>query len=108
MTAVAEKPKPRVTPPKVSTQKMLINGKWHDSGSGKTFPTLNPATGETICQVAEGDRADIDLAVRAARQAFESGPWPRMSAADRGRLLNKLADLIEQHQGELAALESLD
>ena len=85
MTVVAEKPKPRVTPPKVSTQKMLIGGQWVESKSGKTFPTVNPATGETICQVAEGDKADVDLAVKAARKAFEQGPWPKMSAAERGR-----------------------
>src|SRR5436189_3942470 len=108
MTAVAEKPKPRVTPPKVSTQKMLINGKWVDSQSGKTFPTVNPATGETICQVAEGDKADIELAVKAARNAFESGPWPKMSASERGRLLHKLADAVEKNIDELAALEALD
>src|SRR3954471_22313616 len=97
-----------VKPPKVKDQPMLIGGKWVDSESGKTFPTVNPATGEVICQVAEGDRADVDLAVKAARKAFESGPWPKMSAAERGRLLYKLADLLEQNQEELAALESLD
>src|SRR4051812_2815359 len=94
--------------PKVKDQPMFIGGKWVDSVSGKTFSTLNPSTGETICQVAEGDRADIDLAVAAARKAFEDGPWSRMSAAERGRLLFKLADLIESHKEELAALESLD
>jgi aldehyde dehydrogenase (NAD+) len=98
----------KVQPPKVKDQPMLIGGKWVDSASGKTFATQNPATGETICQVAEGDKADIDLAVAAARKAFESGPWSRTNASDRGRLLNKLADLIEQHKDELAALESLD
>jgi aldehyde dehydrogenase (NAD+) len=95
-------------PPKVKDQPLLIGGKWLDSVSGKTFPTLNPATGEVICQVAEGDKADVDLAVKAARKAFEEGPWPKMNASERGRLLNKLADLIEQNQEELAALESLD
>jgi aldehyde dehydrogenase (NAD+) len=89
-------------------QPMFIGGKWVPSASGKTFPTLNPATGEVICQVAEGDRADIDLAVKAARKAFEEGAWPRLNASDRGRLLNKLADLIEEHREELATLESLD
>jgi aldehyde dehydrogenase (NAD+) len=98
----------KVQPPKVKDQPMLIGGKWVDSASGKTFATQNPATGETICQVAEGDKADIDLAVAAARKAFESGPWSRTNASDRGRLLNKLADLIEQHKDELATLESLD
>jgi aldehyde dehydrogenase (NAD+) len=94
--------------PTVQNQLLLIDGKWQPSVSGKTFATLNPATGETICQVAEGDKADIDLAVGAARRAFESGPWSRMNAADRGRLLNKLADAIEANIDELAALESLD
>jgi aldehyde dehydrogenase (NAD+) len=96
------------TPPKVKDQPLLIGGKWQDSVSGKTFPTINPATGETICQVAEGDKADVDLAVKAARKAFESGPWSTMNASERGRLLNKLADLIEENKDELAALESLD
>src|SRR5439155_19491070 len=106
-TAIAEKAR-KVKPPKVKDQPMFIGGKWVDSQSGKTFATVNPATGQTICQVAEGDKADIDLAVKAARKAFESGPWPKMSASERGRLLFKLADQIEKHQDELAALESLD
>src|SRR5262245_36822777 len=97
-----------VKPPNVKDQPLLIGGKWLDSVSGKTFPTINPATGEVICQVAEGDKADIDLAVKAARKAFEGGPWSRTNASDRGRLLHKLADLIEKHKEELAALESLD
>jgi aldehyde dehydrogenase (NAD+) len=99
---------PRVAIPKVKDQPLFIGGKWLDSVSGKTFATTNPATGETICQVAEGDKADVDLAVKAARKAFEDGPWPKMNASERGRLLNKLADLIEQHRDELAALETLD
>jgi aldehyde dehydrogenase (NAD+) len=95
--------------PKIKSQyPLLINGKWLDSASGKTFPTINPATGEVICQVAEGDKADIDMAVKAARKAFEDGPWVKMNASERGRLLNKLADKIEQNKEELAALESLD
>lgn len=97
-----------VKPPKVKDQPLFIGGKWQDSVSGKTFETLNPATGDAICQVAEGDKADIDLAVKAARKAFEEGPWSKMNASDRGRLINKLADLIEKHQEELAGLESLD
>ncbi len=88
--------------------KMLIDGKWRDSQSGKTFDTINPATEEVITQVAEGDAADIDLAVKAARKAFDSGPWRTMDARDRGRLLNKLADVIESHTDELAELETLD
>src|SRR5437660_688734 len=97
-----------VKPPKVKDQPLLIGGKWVDSVSGKTFPTINPATGEVICQVAEGDKADVDRAVKSARKAFEDGPWPKMPASERGRLLNKLADLIEKNIEELAQLESLD
>lgn len=107
-TATTKKPA-SVKPPKVKQQQpMLIGGKWVDSASGKTFATANPATGETICQVAEGDKADVDLAVKAARKAFEEGPWSKTNASERGRLLNKLADLLEQNIDELAALETLD
>src|SRR5581483_9417120 len=88
--------------PAVKDQRMLIGGKWVESVSGKKFPTINPATGETICQVAEADKADVDLAVKAARKAFEQGPWAKMNASDRGRLMYKLADLIEIHSEELA------
>jgi aldehyde dehydrogenase (NAD+) len=79
-----------------------------DAASGKTFPTIDPSTGDEICRVAEADAEDVDRAVRAARQAFEKGPWRRMAASERGRLLNKLADLIEKNAEELAKLESLD
>src|SRR5271168_4320953 len=96
-TATAHKPHRSIKAPKVKDQPLLIGGKWQDSVSGKTFETINPATGEVICQVAEGDKADIDLAVKAARKAFEEGPWSKMNASERGRLLNKLADLIEKH-----------
>src|SRR5215468_10787366 len=89
-------------------RKMLINGKWVESASGKTFPTYDPSTGEVLAKVAEGDREDIDRAVKAARAAFESGPWSRLSSSERGRLVWKLADLIEQHLQEFAELESLD
>src|ERR1700710_819671 len=106
-TATAPKVK-TIKAPKVKDQPLFIGGKWQDSVSGKTFETLNPATGEVICQVAEGDKADVDLAVKAARKAFEDGPWSKMSAAERGRLLYKLADLVEANREELAALESLD
>ena len=107
--ATATKPRSQtVKAPKVKDQPLFIGGKWQDSVSGKTFATTNPATGETICQVAEGDKADIDLAVKAARKAFDEGPWSKMSAAERGRLLYKLADIMEKNIEELAALESLD
>jgi phenylacetaldehyde dehydrogenase len=89
-------------------QKLLINGKWVDSASGKTFPSYNPATGKVLANVAEGDREDIDRAVKAARAAFESGPWSRTSTAGRAKMIWKLADLIEQHLEEFAQLESLD
>jgi phenylacetaldehyde dehydrogenase len=89
-------------------RKMLINGNWVNSISGKTFPTYNPATGEILAQVAEGDREDIEQAVKAARKAFDQGPWRRLTASERGRLIWKLADLLEQHTEEFAYLESLD
>ena len=89
-------------------KRLLIYGEWTDSASGKTFETFNPATGEPLACVAEGDRADIDRAVKAARKAFESGPWPKLSPSERGRLLWKLGDLLEEHLEEFAELESLD
>jgi len=97
-----------IAPPKVADRKMLIGGQWVDSASGKTFETINPATGDTICRVAEGDQKDVDLAVQSARRALESKAWTRTSAAQRGHLLYKLADLIERNAQELAALETLD
>jgi phenylacetaldehyde dehydrogenase len=89
-------------------RKMLINGQWVNAASGKTFPTYNPATGEVLAQVAEGDREDVEQAVRAARKAFDHGPWRKMTASERGRLVWKLGDLIEQHAEEFAYIESLD
>src|SRR5581483_4676394 len=88
--------------------KMLIGGQWVPSASGKTFATINPATGTVLARVAEGDAEDINRAVAAARKAFESGPWPKLTPSQRGRLLWRLADLIEQHADELAQLETLD
>src|SRR5579864_113485 len=93
---------------KISATKLLINGQWVNSTSGKTFPTINPATGEVITQVAEADAPDVDKAVSAARAAFEKGAWRKMSASQRGNLMYKLADLIEKHTDELAQLEALD
>ena len=89
-------------------KKMLIAGKWVTAQSGKTFPVFNPATGEAMAEVAEGDQADIDLAVRAARQAFDHGPWRKMTPSDRGKLIWRLADLLESNREEFAQLESLD
>ncbi len=88
--------------------KLLINNRWVSSESGKTFATVNPSTGEEICQVAEADAADVDKAVQAARKAFDQGPWKKMRASERGRLLHRLADLIEQNADQLARLETLD
>ncbi len=89
-------------------RKMLIGGKWIEASSGKTFPTYNPATGEVLAQVAEGTSTDVDRAVVAARNAFESGPWRKLTTSERGRLIWKLADLLESHLEEFAQLESLD
>src|ERR1043165_8017993 len=86
---------------------LFIDGQWVDAESGKTFETPNPATGATLAEVAEGDRADIDKAVAAARRAFE-GKWSKMSARERGRLLYKLAQLVEARSKELAELETAD
>ncbi len=93
---------------KINPGKLFINGKWVDSVSGKTFDTLNPATEEVLTCVAEGDSADIDLAVTAARKAFEEGPWRNIDARDRGRVLLEIANLIEKNEDELALLETLD
>src|SRR5580700_324805 len=90
------------------TRKMLINGKWVEAASGKTFDTYNPATGEVLARVAEGDREDIDRAVKAARAAFETGRWPQLTPSERGRAIWKLADLLEENLEEFAELESLD
>ncbi len=87
---------------------LLIDGKWQEASSGKRFETINPATGEVITSVAEADKADIDLAVKAARKAFEEGPWSKMTATDRGKVISKLADLIMEHRDELASLETMD
>jgi aldehyde dehydrogenase (NAD+) len=95
-------------PVKIRQTRMLIDGKWTDSISGRTFETINPATGDVIANVAEGDAADVDKAVKAARKAFDKGPWRKMNARERGRLLYRLAELVEQNKEELARLETLD
>ena len=88
--------------------KLLINGKWVEAASGKVFPVYNPATGEIIAQAAEGDEEDIDRAVRAARNAFDRGPWRTMTPSERGRSIWRVAELLEQHSEEFAQLEALD
>ena len=89
-------------------KKLLIDGQWVKSESGKTFETINPATGEVLSKVAEGGKADVDKAVIAARKAFEEGPWRKMAAAERARLLYRLADELEKRADEFAQLETLD
>lgn len=104
--AVEEQP---ITPPvKPEYTKLLIGGKFVDAASGRTFPTLDPRTGEVIAHVAEGDIEDVNRAVAAAREAFDEGPWPRMTAYERSRIMLRFADLIEEHNDEIAALETWD
>ncbi len=105
MSKTLASPHPSV---KVRHTECFINNEWVPAASGKTFATVNPATEEEIAQVAEGDAADIDRAAKAARAAFDSGEWPKMDARDRGRLIYRLADAIENEIDELAALETLD
>ncbi|XP_059843953.1 aldehyde dehydrogenase, mitochondrial-like isoform X2 [Hypanus sabinus] len=107
-SAAAAIPAP-TTHPDIHFNKIFINNEWHDAVSKKTFPTINPSTGEIICQVAEGDKADVDKAVKAAKDAFKFGsPWRLMDASHRGLLLHRLADLIERDKVYLASLETLD
>ncbi|GLJ48730.1 hypothetical protein SUGI_1027600 [Cryptomeria japonica] len=98
-------PSPSVT---VKYTKLFINGEFVDSVSGRTFETFDPRTGDSITSVAEATKEDVDVAVKAARNAFDHGPWPRISGYERGRIMNKYADLVEQHLEELAVLETLD
>ncbi len=91
-----------------SPKKLLIGGKWMPARSGKTFETVNPANEEVLALVAEGDKVDVDEAVKAARKAFEDGRWARMGPHERTRHLLKIADLIDRHADELAQLETLD
>ncbi len=89
-------------------RQLFIDGKWVDAASGQTFVTPNPATGDALATVAEGGAEDIDRAVRAARRAFDDGPWASMTPYDRGRLIWTIGDLILEHGEELAQLETLD
>jgi aldehyde dehydrogenase (NAD+) len=106
MTQVAAPKRPAA--PAIRETRLFINNDWVDPVEGKTFDTLNPATGEVIARVAAATAPDVDRAVKAARRALESGPWATMDAVERGRLLFKLADLVEKNAEELAALESLN
>jgi aldehyde dehydrogenase (NAD+) len=87
---------------------LLIGGEWGPASKGKTFATLNPATEETIAEVAEAGAADIDAAVAAARRALRQGSWPAMTGAERGRILNRLAAILRERTDELVQLESID
>ncbi|VDO98486.1 unnamed protein product [Heligmosomoides polygyrus] len=108
LRAASSTPQPvRDVEPKFT--KLFINNEWVDAASGKTFETFNPSDGKLITAVAEGDKADVDKAVKAASDAFRLGsPWRRMDAAQRGELMNKLADLMERDRVLLASLETLD
>ncbi|HET6266864.1 MAG TPA: aldehyde dehydrogenase family protein [Acidobacteriota bacterium] len=88
--------------------KLFINGNWNDSASGKTFSTINPATESEITKLALAEAPDVDAAVRAAHTAFESGPWSKLSATDRGKFLTKIGDAIMAHADEMAYLETID
>lgn len=90
------------------THRMLVDGKFVPAVSGKTLPVYNPSTGEVMAHVPEAEAEDVDRAVKAARRAFDDGPWPKMSPSQRGRLMLKLADLMEQHLEEFAEIESMD
>lgn len=92
----------------INYTQLLIDGKFVDSASGKTFPTVDPRTEEVIAHVAEGDAEDVNRAVKAARTAFDKGPWPKMTAYERSKILLRFADLVDKHNDELATLESLD
>ncbi|XP_021910716.1 aldehyde dehydrogenase family 2 member B7, mitochondrial-like, partial [Carica papaya] len=88
--------------------KLFINGEFVDAASGKTFSTLDPRTEKVIADVAEGDTADINKAVAAARRAFDQGPWPKMTAYKRSRILNRCADMLEKYNDEISAIEAWD
>nr|AXB54949.1 coniferyl-aldehyde dehydrogenase 1 [Manihot esculenta] len=94
--------------PTIKFTKLFINGEFVDSVSGKTFETIDPRNGEVIARIAEGDKGDIDVAVKAARHAFDHGPWPRLPGVARARIMHKFADLIEENVEELAALDTVD
>src|ERR1700722_9715338 len=90
-----------------SPRQLFINGQWIDAASGKTFETPNPATGDTLAKIAEGDAEDIDRAVRAARKAFDAGPWGRITPSERGRIIWRIGDLILEHAEEHASASEL-
>ena len=109
MTATVERPvEPQVKEFTARRWQLLIDGEWVKAKSEQTFQTHNPATGELLAECAQADEVDIDRAVRAARRAFETGPWSGMTATERGRLIWKLGDLVLENLEEFAELETLD
>jgi phenylacetaldehyde dehydrogenase len=108
-TLVGDSPETRAAEDWIRRPKqLLVGGRWCDAADGATLPVYDPARGEVMTHVAAGSAADVDAAVRAARTAFEDGPWATMTASDRGRALWRLGDLIEEHADEFALLETLD
>src|SRR4029453_3753871 len=99
---------PKVAEFVTGSRRMLIDGAWVEAASGKTFPVYDPATEEVVAHVAEGDAPDVERAVLAARRAFDTGPWWKVTPSERGRMLWRLADLLEAHLEEFAQLEALD
>ena len=89
-------------------QRMPIGGEWVEAASGRTFDSEDPGVGRVLTTVPEGEAVDVDRAVVAARRAFEEGPWPAMTAAERSRVVWRIGDLISEHAEELAQLETLD
>ncbi|MDM8099822.1 MULTISPECIES: aldehyde dehydrogenase family protein [Oceanobacillus] len=106
MSLVTLKPKVKAFLEEVNG--FYINGQYVTAQNGQTFDVLNPATEEVIAKVSQADESDLDLAVQAARKAFDEGQWTKMEAAERSRIIYKFADLLEEHKEELAQLESLD
>jgi len=92
----------------VKPGKILINNEWTESASGKRFDVINPATEQKLTDCAEGDQEDINRAVVAARRAFDNGPWKKISARERGRILSRTAQLLEKNRHEIAELETLN
>lgn len=107
-TAASALEEPIAPPVQVQYTQLLIDGQFVNAASGRTFPTLDPRTGDLIVDVAEGDAEDVDRAVKAARKAFDEGPWPKMTAYERSCIMLRFADLLEKHNDEIAALETWD
>jgi phenylacetaldehyde dehydrogenase len=108
MSAIAQLNDVAVKSMLTKTHKLLINNQWVESASGETFEVYDPSTGDVMANAAAGNEQDVNKAVKAARKAFESGPWPEMTPSERGKILWRLADLLEENLEEFATLESLD